>query len=231
MDSSATPTASESRLSDALAVGNSADDPQTQLESKRVHSVMRILVGSNKILNDRTHDDALRLLRYARPALLHSTKKQDQLSPHAARCDEYCSCFPHPEFPGIPASSSSPASPLHRLPVELKEYILSFLSPHLSAAQRIRIFQYAASASTLPQLLPCLPSLTSNHSVCIPDPSNLEIGDQNKIWKIGGGGLGSGGGCAGGKCLGSSNALLCHKERDREEWLFQIGCDAYEPDG
>ncbi|KAG6873673.1 hypothetical protein C0995_012607 [Termitomyces sp. Mi166 len=212
---------------------NSELDEPTRVETQRIQRCLKVLVTRNKCLNKQTRIDALRLLRYSRPLLLRSAGKEDKSFVTSAPCDQPCSCLPVPRGRADPPSSSSSSSSLLKLPTEIIHHILSFLAPNLSSAQRIRVFQYASSASTLPQLLPCLPGSGShgpNHTICVPDPSNIEFGDAGKIWKIGGGGVGVGGGCASGKCLGASNSLVCHREQDRATWLFAVRCDAYERD-
>ncbi|KNZ80094.1 hypothetical protein J132_07382 [Termitomyces sp. J132] len=183
---------------------NTEIDETTRFKTQEIQSLLKRLVIRNKCLNEKTQVEALELLRYSRPLLLHQTN---------------------------PPSTSSSSSPFLKLPTEIIQHILSLFAPNLSEVQRIRVFQYASSASTLPQLLPCLPSSGSSgtdHTFCVPDPSNIGFGDTGNIWKIGGGGVGVGGGCASGKCLGASNSLVCHREQDRAAWLYAVGCDAYE---
>ncbi|KAG6830245.1 hypothetical protein H0H87_008772 [Tephrocybe sp. NHM501043] len=219
------------RLTRLSVFANQGDVDQATLdENKRIQSVLRILVARNMHLNQETQADALRLLRYSRPLLLHSEDTQNKPTSGHVPCNESCSCFPTVQLPNQ-SQSPSPEPPFNKLPTEMKHYILSFLAPKLSPAQRIRIFRFASSASTLPQLLPCLPSRGAGHSICVPDPSSIDFGDTNKIWKIGGGGIGSGGGCAAGKCLGSSNSVVCHREQDSKAWLASIRCDVYEREG
>ncbi|KAG5732239.1 hypothetical protein E4T56_gene11481 [Termitomyces sp. T112] len=212
---------------------NTEIDETTRLKTQEIQSLLKRLVIRNKCLNEKTQVEALELLRYSRPLLLQSakTKVKPLKTNIPISCDESCSCLPILQSQTNPPSTSSSSSPFLKLPTEIIQHILSLFAPNLSEVQRIRVFQYASSASTLPQLLPCLPSSGSSgtdHTFCVPDPSNIGFGDTGNIWKIGGGGVGVGGGCASGKCLGASNSLVCHREQDRAAWLYAVGCDAYE---
>ncbi|KAI0071033.1 RNI-like protein [Panus rudis PR-1116 ss-1] len=150
----------------------------------------------NDYIRRQTEREAFTLLRHARAVLLH------------------------------PPVSSSPTSPSSRLPMELQLHILSFLAPHLSTSQRLRIFNFASNPTTLPRLLPTLQSQTQAAD-CIPDPASPAFT----------GGLGMFGmvkpsgssGCASGKCMGAGNSLICRREGERLKWLAQVGCLSYEP--
>ncbi|KAJ7171628.1 hypothetical protein C8R43DRAFT_20386 [Mycena crocata] len=181
---------------------------------KATDAQIRRLLLRNAHLKRETEQEALQLLRYARPLLLSSAGSAST----SARCND-CSC-------AEPASSRHPAdvvpapsSPFHALPTELQLYIMSFLAPTLSPAQRIRIYTYAASPATLPQIKLCLPgqSWSFRSSNCVLDPASMPFGG------------GGGGGCAGGKCAGALNSVLCHKEQRRGEWLAVVGCAVYDP--
>ncbi|EJC97672.1 RNI-like protein [Fomitiporia mediterranea MF3/22] len=76
-----------------------------------------------------------------------------------------------------PAPSLS-AFPFRALPIELQHYILAFLSPSLSVAQRVRIFSFASDPTTLRPLLPSLRP-TSPHAGCIPDPASLPFSSSS----------------------------------------------------
>ncbi|KAJ6569471.1 hypothetical protein B0H19DRAFT_1257114 [Mycena capillaripes] len=175
--------------------------------------IRRVLLR-NSHLKRETEKEALQLLRYARPLLLSS-------SGHApsTRCSD-CSCI---ELPSAVTASDCPPTQsfaFRSLPTELQLYIMSFLAPTLSPAQRIRIYTYASSPTTLPRAglcLPGFPSRVSSSSTCVLDPASMPFG------------MSSGGGCAGGKCAGSLNSVVCHKEQQRAEWLATVGCSAYDP--
>ncbi|KAI0806212.1 hypothetical protein BC629DRAFT_1152730 [Irpex lacteus] len=138
------------------------------------------LLTRNQILQRRVSEDALALLRHSRAALLPSS---------------------------IP--SPSPAASHKSLPTEILLHILSFFSPTLSSSQRIRIFDFASTRSTLPPLLPRLPVTT-----CLPDPSAPP---------------GPGGGCSENCCMGSAHFLSCRRESERAQWLMDMQCDAFDP--
>ncbi|KAJ7451060.1 hypothetical protein FB451DRAFT_1566309 [Mycena latifolia] len=176
--------------------------------------IRRVLLR-NAHLKRETEKEALQLLRYARPLLLTS-------SGHApsTHCTD-CSCV---ELLS-PGASSSVAESINShgfafrsLATELQLYIMSFLAPTLSPAQRIRIYTYASSPATLPRaglFLPGFPGRTSS-SMCVPDPASMPFSMSS-------------GGCAGGKCAGATNSVLCHKEQRRGEWLAAVGCAVYDP--
>ncbi|KAF5368929.1 hypothetical protein D9758_002916 [Tetrapyrgos nigripes] len=110
--------------------------------------------------------------------------------------------------------SVSAGSHFTALPTELRLQILSFLAPTLSAAQRLRIFIYGSSSSTLPSLLPSL------RSTCTPDPSVVDVGPAN-VWSINNG-------CSSGQCMGASS-FFCQREQARVQWLETVACTAYDP--
>lgn len=111
--------------------------------------------------------------------------------------------------------SHSGSSPFKALPNELHHYILSFFAPTLSSSQRIAIFAYASSMSTLPQLLPSLWQWSSDGNI-MPLSSNLAFNLNT------GSGFAS---CHSGKCLGT----LSRREQDRLDWLEIVGCAVYDP--
>ena len=143
-------------------------------------------------------------------------------------------------------ASNTPTFSFTHLPTELQLHILSFVAPILSSAQRMRIFTYASSPSTLPTLLPCL----SGGSGCIPDPASPQFGlgggpssSSAAISGTGPLGIGMGGGvvlrkrtrtgavtsgCASGKCMGAGNSVLCRREAERSSWLMEVRCTAFE---
>ncbi len=109
-------------------------------------------------------------------------------------------------------------SPLH-LPMELQLHVLSFLAPSLSESQRLRVFNYASSTSTLPPLLPPLIG-----SECLRDPAALPMFPGGLV------GTPAVGACESGKCMGSGNSVICRRETARSEWLMAVGCHVYIPE-
>ncbi|KAK7052311.1 RNI-like protein [Favolaschia claudopus] len=198
---------------------------------KASETQIRRVLFRNSHLKRETEKEAIRLFRYARPLLLCSSKHANAPAPSTTtRCTD-CSCseIPSPNAPergpDTPASNSPPVEgifPFHALPTELQLYTLSFLAPSLSPAQRSRIYNFASSPSTLPRLGLCLPSLSSNSRTCVLDPASMPFGFNANT-------MSPGGGCAGGKCAGSKNSVLCHKEKQRGDWLAVVGCSAYDP--
>ncbi|KII84275.1 hypothetical protein PLICRDRAFT_179532 [Plicaturopsis crispa FD-325 SS-3] len=165
----------------------------------------------NERLRRSTESEALFLLCYARALLLRPTAHQDDV-----RCELFANAPPTHS----PAHTS--LFPFHDLPTELQLHILSFLAPSLSSAQRIRIYEYAASSSTLPQVLPKL----HHHPNCIPDPSSMPFGMGGGIFGVTGAATE---GCANGKCMGAGNSVLCKREEARARWLEEVRCSVYEP--
>ena len=101
------------------------------------------------------------------------------------------------------------------LPLELKQYILTFFAPHLSTAQSLRIIKFASTPSTLPSYN------TDTTISCLPDPSAMPSGSTDGYRRS----------CEGGACMGSSNSVLCQREDVRKDWLLKVGCDAPESTG
>ncbi|RPD63163.1 RNI-like protein [Lentinus tigrinus ALCF2SS1-6] len=222
------------------AKGSTRSWTDSETELKRI-------LTRNSTLKHLVEKDALALLRYSR-ALLLRPKHRDSGFPHhsvLSPCSESCVCAasttPLISSIGQPIalslSSSTQHSPWAMLPMELQLHILSFLAPILSRAQRIRIFTYASSPSTLPALLPCL----STSGGCIPDPASPQFGLGTPAAGPLGIGLGGGvmlrkratsggamGGCANGKCMGAGNSVMCRREADRAQWLTSVRCSAFE---
>lgn len=98
---------------------------------KESDKLLRRLLSRNAHLRRETETEAVQLLRYSRTLLLRSAR------------------------PPIRNRSNKPQR-FTALPTELQLYIMTFLAPVLSSAQRIRIYNYAASPATLPRLLPNL---------------------------------------------------------------------------
>lgn len=251
---------SPSDLASVSETENDERDPNTWMSSDR--HLKRVL-ERNKYLKRETEEGALRLLRYARPVLLHYSPEADPISTsYVTPCSSSCVCIPSLSSPSEalrPSSNTPTPSKLTALPTEIQHYILSFFAPTLSPTQRIRIYHYASDPTTLPQLLPCLPSSRTwaqtnsslrpsrssdihplpemmppiqGNTLCVPDPSMLGFGQgqDKKVWSVSNGGVGIGGGCAAGKCLGSHHSVLCHREQDRVRWLEAVGCAGYDAD-
>jgi hypothetical protein len=170
--------------------------------AKEIEQVLKRTLIRNQYLKRQTEKEALTLLVFARASLLRPRPKPKQ-DGHAA---------------SPPTSTSHPSlTPLPSLPTELQLYTLSFLAPTLSFAQRIRIYTYASTFSTLPALLPRLTSNGGNGGtrgvVCRPDPTPL-IGPDKYTNTA----------CSDG-CI---KGIVCQKEEERGKWLKLVGCDSYE---
>ncbi|KAF9007311.1 hypothetical protein BDZ89DRAFT_1168510 [Hymenopellis radicata] len=103
--------------------------------------------------------------------------------------------------------------PSSRFPIEVQLYILSFLAPSLSEAQRLNIYKYASTPKTLPNLLPTLQSYDG--PVCVPDPLNMGL----SVWKI----------HRTGGCTSCSGSLVCHRDQERQKWLGIVRCSFFDP--
>ncbi|KAJ6569694.1 hypothetical protein B0H10DRAFT_1880203 [Mycena sp. CBHHK59/15] len=174
---------------------------------KATDAQIRRVLLRNAHLKRETEREALQLLRYARPLLLARSAQP------SSACADSCSCI---ESTG----STTPEHPhavfaFRHLPTELQLYIISSLAPTLSPAQRIRIYNYASSPTTLPRVGLCLPG-SSTRALCVLDPASMPFGKASV-------------GCAEGKCAGSVNSVVCHREQQRAEWLAEAGCSAYDP--
>ncbi|TFK90198.1 RNI-like protein [Polyporus arcularius HHB13444] len=207
---------------------------------------LKRILTRNATLKHLVEKDALALLRYSRALLLRPKHRESESShPVFSPCSESCACAASAtslissigQPVTLPATSSNSQSLWAKLPVELQLHILSFLGPILSRAQRIRIFTYASSPSTLPTLLPCL----SSGGGCIPDPASPQFGLGTPTSGPLGIGLGGGvmlrkrgvgsssvGGCANGKCMGAGNSVMCRREAERLQWLTSVRCNAFE---
>jgi Ran GTPase-activating protein (RanGAP) involved in mRNA processing and transport len=167
-----------------------AEPGSEEIEATRENdqNLKRTLIR-NQYLKRQTEKEALRLLVSARASLLQP-KYQHKTTGTS--------------FPSCPLSQSS----VPILPTELQLHILSFLAPTLSSAQRIRIYTYASTFSTLPDILPRLASNSgSRGSECLPDPTHL------------------------GPSIGARNLngwVLRQVDEQRERWLKAVGCDSFE---
>lgn len=157
----------------------------------------------NRLLREVTEREALSLLRYAR-AILRKLRRNPASASGAL----------------IPLASTSVEHPtpsqITSLPTELQLYILSFLAPFLSVAQRIRIYAYASSPATLP---PLLPKLVSREN--LPDPTALPAGMLLRKRK---GFASNDGVVTGSKHVPSGG----RKAEERVKWLTMVRCDAFE---
>ena len=156
----------------------------------------------NELLKRRTADAALALLPYARVLLFRSPRPKQPSNEKQVQIRSASGPLPTP-------------SPFHfrSLPLEIQHQILSFLAPILSPSQQIRIFNHAASPSTLRPVLPKL----SHSGGCIPDPSSLPFGIPRPMRA-----------CASGRCMGSGGSLVCHRIEERMRWLQEVGCSRFD---
>ncbi|KAF8916475.1 hypothetical protein CPB85DRAFT_285899 [Mucidula mucida] len=102
--------------------------------------------------------------------------------------------------------------PSSRFPTEIQLYILSFLAPSLSEAQRLNIYNYASTTKTLPNLLPTLQSFEG--PACIPDPVNMGL----SVWEI----------HRTGGCTSCSGSLVCYRDQERQKWLGIVQCSFFD---
>ncbi|CAL1699019.1 unnamed protein product [Somion occarium] len=167
---------------DLFANGLEEGEADTDVEERnsaealqKLSARLKAALSRNDGLRRKTEKDAFVLLRHARSVLLR-TSGNDSTT-------RYPSLTP-------------------RLPIELQLHVLSFLAPHLSTSQRLRIFNFASTSSTLPRLAP-----TPSGPGCIPDPASMAFG---------------GPGCASGKCMGTGNSLMCRREGERLKWLAEF---------
>lgn len=178
---------------------NTVEEDEKPKEAwKEVDAALKVVLKRNQLMRDRVGRDAQRLLRYSRVVLLPTTG----------------------------GDSTTPKSDEGRrhLPVEIQLQILSHLSPTLSPAQRIRVFEYASDRTKLPSL--ALPSLKGTNkswaAQCVPDPT--AVGAFPPVQP-------DHGGCAGGKCMGVGNSVSCRREGERLKWLGVVGCEFYDSCG
>lgn len=208
--------------------GSDDDGAGTMMWSDKQKELDRLLTR-NMHLKRATGREALSLLRYARAVLLRPSNDGTgtgasacmALVPSRSPMDSLLSAIAAPYV----LSPPEPAFPFQRLPTELQLHTLSFLAPTLSSAQRIRIYTYAASPSTLP---PLLPTLFSRENV--PDLSTMPLG-----------GIGVGVGMLLRKRVGVSSragfgaldgkdgeGAASRKDEERARWLTLMRCNAFE---
>ena len=176
---------------------------ETQLSWKDAERDLRVVLLQNAHLKRQIEKEALSLLRYSRALIFRSRAPLLSAEQHTS------------------SHLASESFPFHFLPMELRLQIFAVLAPSLSSAQRARIYEYAADASTLPPLL-SLPQRGIGHG-CIADPSQF-------LGASVGFALHNSGGCAEGKCMGAGNSLMCRREAERAKFLAAVGCCAYEPE-
>lgn len=129
-----------------LAMHDTDDDDETPNEPrqrdlkawKSSDELLSRILTRNRLLKCETERQALRLLRYSRPLLLQASS---------------------------PIHVALPSTADFSLPTEIREYVLSLFAPTLSIAQRMRIFRYASTPSTLPPLLPRVTQSEDSRSV------------------------------------------------------------------
>ncbi|KAF7340240.1 RNI-like protein [Mycena venus] len=150
--------------------------------------IRRVLLR-NAHLKRETEKEALQLLRYARPLLLSSSRHVPSTRCSDCPCVEVQSAVASECVPERPERPHGGGFPFRSLPTELQLYIMSFLAPTISPAQRVRIYNYASSPATLPRAGLCLPGFPGrmSTSTCVLDPASMPFG------------MSSGGGCAGGE--------------------------------
>lgn len=150
-------------LSDTLSSDHDSNGEDTEVDKATSLNLawiacqhrMNLVLTRNALLKGYVEGESLQLLRYARILLLHT------------QCIKRL--LPAPQMPNNVSPSFT------SLPIEIQHHILSFLAPHLSAGQLIRIIGYASSANTLPCLLPRL----RGNSIL----ENIELRkEQKRIW-------------------------------------------------
>ncbi|THV04704.1 hypothetical protein K435DRAFT_746465 [Dendrothele bispora CBS 962.96] len=141
---------------------NTEDEDDNDVEERRIspdawksgETLLKVVLARNAHRKRKVEKQALKLLVYSRSLDLKAE-------------------LPH-------SSPSSPSISTHNgfhteLPTELQLNVLRFLALTLSTAQRLRIFTYASSLSTLPALLPSLKRLDVTGATCLPDPSTMNL--------------------------------------------------------
>ncbi|RPD59142.1 hypothetical protein L226DRAFT_553623 [Lentinus tigrinus ALCF2SS1-7] len=210
--------------------------PDSDAERKRI-------LTRNSTLKHLVEKEALALLRYSR-ALLLRPKRRDSGFPHRSvfsPFSESCVCAAsatlltvtsvgQPVAPSL--SSSTKYSPWAKLPTKLQLHILSFLAPMLSRAQRIRIFTYASSPSTLPALPEPASAQCGPGTPAASGPLGTGLDGGLTFWRRATNTYGgSMGGYANGKRMGAGNrdsVMYRRREADRAQWLKSVRCSAFE---
>ncbi|KXN89553.1 hypothetical protein AN958_05420 [Leucoagaricus sp. SymC.cos] len=180
---------------------------------KGCEALVKTILLRNTHLKREVNKQSVILLRYARPLLLLGQRRQN-----------------------LPENTATERqTQLQSLPLELQHHILYFLAPSLSSSQRTRVFDYATSVKTLPQLLPSLYTLSrsvhvgsGNGMTCILDPSSIEFAPGETIWPVKSNHNPFKPACSVGRCMGSLNSLLCGREKERIKFLEVVGCDVFD---
>ncbi|KAJ3575821.1 hypothetical protein NP233_g830 [Leucocoprinus birnbaumii] len=196
---------------------------------KDCEALVKKILLRNTHLKREVNKQAVILLHYARPLLLEAKRRRGPVDPRV-------SSQPPLQLPYEPWGYDSgfsrfyPPFQFRSLPLELQHHILSFLSPSLSSSQRIRVLGYATAAKTLPSLLPPLSTVSRSVHVgnghgtaCIPDPSSIEYALGGTIWPVKSHRSTFDPICTPDRCMGSSNSLLCRREKERIEFLENVG--------
>jgi hypothetical protein len=178
--------------------------------------LLKRLLLRNIHLKREVNNQSLVLLRCARSLLLHSERNGTQVL-----------------LENIPTAKSFFS--FTSLPLELQHYILSFLAPSLSSYQLVRIFRYASSIQTLPQLLPPLSTIRRNaflDTACIPAASSIEYALGGTVWALKANHRNNPfyPKFAVDRTMGSSSASLGRWDRERLQFFIHVGCDIFELD-
>lgn len=204
---------------------NDDSDEDSTKENMRTwadcEALLKDILLRNIHLKREVNKQSVALLRCARPLLLHSKRR---LAPAVSDA-------PPQDYTPTYSFERSPPFAFRKLPLELQHHILSFFAPSLSSSQRIHIFNYASSTDTLPLLLPPLSTLTRSvrpGSACIPDPASIEYALGGTVWALKADHNPLYPKCTVDRCMGSSNSLLCRREKERLQFLENVGCDTYE---
>jgi len=159
-------------LSDTLSSDHDSNGEDTDVDEATLNLAwracqhrMNLVLTRNALLKGYVERESLQLLRYARILLLHTqcTESSVRLLP-------------------VPPTPNNASPSFTSLPIEIQHHILSFLAPHLSAGQLIRIIGYASSANTLPCLLPRLRGNTIRTREWVGMQSTELRKKQRRIW-------------------------------------------------
>lgn len=192
--------------------GDPEDDEDNIHNWVDCEGILKRLLLRNNHLRREVNKQSLLLLRCARSLLLHGEHNVTQVR--------------HEITP------SARSFTLKNLPVELQHHILSFLAPSLSLSQLIHIFHYASSIKTLPPLIPSFSTIRRNAlmgTACIPPASSIEYALGGTVWALRANHRDSPFyPFAVDRAMGSSNASLCRRDRERLRFLIGVGCDVFE---
>lgn len=168
---------------------NSSGDPGVEEMMKWLLFTQRLnrVLFRNQLLRNQVEAEALALLLPARALLL---------PPHLTSSSS------------SPLLTLTPTTLLLPLPAELYLYILPFLAPSLSPAQRARVYAYAASYATLPPLLPRLIAAS-------PSPAFGRARLRASVRGI--------------RATRGGKGAVRQRGEPKERWLALVGCEVYEP--